>query len=104
MSEETLMEASDSLDISPSSKHLKQRIWQESITTLLLAAPQCKMPSSQKLIFVDGNEDTSEESTPPYLLHFSGSPAERHIENLKVRGVALSGASPIDVHQRYFEK
>jgi hypothetical protein len=93
-----------SLDVSPSSKHLKQRIWQESLTTLLLAVPQCKMPSSQKLAFVDGDEDTSEKSTPPYLLHFSGSPAERHIENLKVCGVELSGVSLIDVHQRYFGK
>ncbi|KAG9120764.1 hypothetical protein FRC07_003616 [Ceratobasidium sp. 392] len=72
------------LDISPSSKHLKQRIWQESMTTLLLAAPQCKMPISQKMMFVEGVEVTSEESTPPYLLDFSGSPAERHLENLKI--------------------
>ncbi|KAG8792908.1 hypothetical protein FRC12_004494 [Ceratobasidium sp. 428] len=72
------------LDISPSSKHLVQRIWQESITTLLLAAPQCQMPASQKMMFVDGAEVTSEELTPPYLLDFAGSPAERHVENLKI--------------------
>ncbi|KAG8742758.1 hypothetical protein FRC10_000925 [Ceratobasidium sp. 414] len=72
------------LDISPSSKHLTQRIWQESLTTLLLAAPQCKMPASQKMVFADGVEVTSEESTPPYLLDFAGSPAERHVENLKI--------------------
>ncbi|KAG8693317.1 hypothetical protein FRC08_009199 [Ceratobasidium sp. 394] len=72
------------LDISPSSKHFTQRIWQESLTTLLLAAPQCKMPASQKMVFVDGIEVSSEELTPPYLLDFAGSPAERHVENLKI--------------------
>ncbi|QRW03458.1 hypothetical protein RhiLY_02457 [Ceratobasidium sp. AG-Ba] len=72
------------LDVSPSSKHLQQRIWQESVTTLLLAAPQCRMPTSQKMVFVDGVENSSGELAPPYLLGFSGSPAERHVENLKI--------------------
>ncbi|KAF8595614.1 hypothetical protein BDV93DRAFT_501109 [Ceratobasidium sp. AG-I] len=72
------------LDISPDSKHLKQRIWQESITTLLLVAPQCQIPATQKMMFTEGVEVDSKNSTPPYLLDFAGSPAERHIENLKI--------------------
>ncbi|KAH7318861.1 hypothetical protein B0J17DRAFT_773208 [Rhizoctonia solani] len=72
------------LDISPESKHLKQRIWQESWTALLLAAPQCRMPAFQKLVFAEGSESTADIPVPPYLLDFSNSPAERHIENLKI--------------------
>ncbi|CAE6405463.1 unnamed protein product [Rhizoctonia solani] len=72
------------LNISPDSSHLKQRIWQESWTTLLLATPQCRMPTSQKLRFAEGTEADADTPVPPYLLDFVNSPAERHIENLKI--------------------
>ncbi|KIO16308.1 hypothetical protein M407DRAFT_232679 [Tulasnella calospora MUT 4182] len=38
------------------------------------------MPKSQNLVF---NEAPSGD-WPPYLMDFSGSPAERHVENLKI--------------------
>ncbi|ELU39241.1 hypothetical protein AG1IA_06731 [Rhizoctonia solani AG-1 IA] len=71
------------LDISPESQHLQHRIWKESLSTLLLASPQCQMPTSQRLVFAEGIEVASQNPVPPYLLDFSLSPAERHIENLK---------------------
>ncbi|GAB1526788.1 hypothetical protein RhiTH_009960 [Rhizoctonia solani] len=72
------------LDISPESQHLQHRIWKESLSTLLLASPQCQMPISQRLVFAEGIEVASQNPVPPYLLDFSLSPAERHIENLKI--------------------
>ncbi|KAF8704628.1 hypothetical protein RHS03_05839, partial [Rhizoctonia solani] len=72
------------LDISPESQHLQHRIWKESLSTLLLASPQCQMPTSQRLVFAEGIEVASQNPVPPYLLDFSLSPAERHIENLKI--------------------
>lgn len=51
---------------------------------MLLATPECRMPASQKLAFVEGTEFDLDEAVPPYLLDFTGSPAERHIENIKV--------------------
>ncbi|CAE6445855.1 unnamed protein product [Rhizoctonia solani] len=93
------------LDISPESRHLKQRIWQESWTTLLLAAPQCRMPASQKLRFAEGNEATSDIPAPPYLLDFANSPAERHLENLKIlreigRSAYEQSANESQIHHR----
>ncbi|CAE6475333.1 unnamed protein product [Rhizoctonia solani] len=72
------------LDISPQSRHLQHRIWQESWSTLLLASPQCRMSTSEELRFAEGVEVTSHDPAPPYLLDFSHSPAERHIENVKI--------------------
>ncbi|TFK77139.1 hypothetical protein BDN72DRAFT_953613 [Pluteus cervinus] len=71
---------SPQLDTSPSSLHLKRRIWQESVTTLLLTYPQCKIPEAQRMSFAQARQD----AYPPYLLNFRGSPGERHVENLKI--------------------
>ncbi|CAG8529899.1 7731_t:CDS:2 [Ambispora gerdemannii] len=59
-------------------KHIKRRIWQETWTTLLLTCDQFKMPEKKIVAF------SQSSYRPPYLLNFSGSVAERHIENLKV--------------------
>ncbi|KAF9496158.1 hypothetical protein BDN71DRAFT_1482328 [Pleurotus eryngii] len=87
------------LDISPSSIHIRRRIWQETITTLILTSPDCQIPPDQDMLFAQARDS----EFPPYLLDFLGSPGERHVENLKIlreigtlayaRGVALiSGA------------
>ncbi|KAG8929858.1 hypothetical protein FRC02_004984 [Tulasnella sp. 418] len=68
------------LDVSSTSHHLKRRIHQETISTLLLATPECRMPKSQKMIY----NQSRDCEWPPYLLDFCGSPAERHSENLKI--------------------
>lgn len=68
------------LNISPSSPHLKRRIWQETISTLFLTAQDCRIPSDQSMDFAQARDT----EYPPYLLGFEGSPAERHVENLKV--------------------
>lgn len=68
------------LDISPSSIHVKRRIWQESITTLLLTNPECAIPASQRMAFAQARDS----EYPPYLMHFEGYPGERHVENLKI--------------------
>ncbi|KAF5390251.1 hypothetical protein D9757_002979 [Collybiopsis confluens] len=62
------------------SPHVKRRIWQESITALILTSPDCKIPSSQTMTFAQAREF----EFPPYLLDFAGSPGERHVENLKI--------------------
>lgn len=68
------------LDITSSSLHTKRRIWQESITTLLLTTPECAIPKGQRMMFVEARDS----EFPPYLLDFRGSPGERHVENLKI--------------------
>jgi len=68
------------LDISASSIHTKRRIWQESITALLLTSPEGHIPSNQPMAFAQARDS----EYPPYLLGFMGTPAERHVENLKV--------------------
>ncbi|KAL1720708.1 hypothetical protein EV715DRAFT_196531 [Schizophyllum commune] len=68
------------LDLTPFSLHAKRRIWQESISTLLLTNPQCRIPAKQKMMFAEGRNS----EYPPYLLDFEGTPGERHVENLKV--------------------
>ncbi|TRM60170.1 hypothetical protein BD626DRAFT_408024 [Schizophyllum amplum] len=68
------------LDLTPFSLHAKRRIWQESISTLLLTNTQCRIPSKQKMLFAEGRDS----EYPPYLLDFAGSPGERHVENLKI--------------------
>lgn len=70
----------NSLAISYLSPHVKRRIWQESITTLILTSPECKIPSKQSMSFAQARGF----EFPPYLLDFAGSPGERHVENLKV--------------------
>lgn len=78
------------LDITPSSIHIKRRIWQESITTLLLTDPECRIPKEQAMIFAQARDS----EYPPYLLDFTGSPGERHVENVKA-GLSVSIAVTI---------
>ncbi|KAJ7487562.1 hypothetical protein B0H11DRAFT_2013877 [Mycena galericulata] len=68
------------LDISAHSLHTKRRIWQESITALFLTSPECRIPDKQPMEFSQARDS----EYPPYLLEFAGSPAERHIENIKI--------------------
>ncbi|KAF8585532.1 hypothetical protein K439DRAFT_1560810 [Ramaria rubella] len=68
------------LDISKMSRHTRRRIWQESISVLLLASHECAIPKSQKMLF----SESADSLWPPYLLDFQGTPAERHVENLKI--------------------
>ncbi|THH16822.1 hypothetical protein EW146_g3878 [Bondarzewia mesenterica] len=67
------------LDISPSSPHARRRIWQESITTLFLTSPECRIPRKQPMHFFQARDS----DYPPYLQNFANSPGERHVENLK---------------------
>lgn len=69
-----------SLDVSPSSVHTKRRIWQESITTLILTDSECHIPAKQSMSFAQARDS----EYPPFLLDFAGTPGERHVENLKV--------------------
>ncbi|KAJ3516260.1 hypothetical protein NLJ89_g1239 [Agrocybe chaxingu] len=74
------------LDTSPTSVHTKRRIWQESISTLFLTDPECHIPAKQAMAFAQARDS----EYPPYLLDFMGTPAERHVENLKIlRDVGL---------------
>ncbi|CAB4392488.1 unnamed protein product [Rhizophagus irregularis] len=70
-----------SFDISSSGldfdKFIKERIWQDTWTKLLLTNDNFKPPAGKTLSF-------NEESEVPYLLDFSGSVGERHIENSKI--------------------
>ncbi|KAF9535429.1 hypothetical protein CPB83DRAFT_841727 [Crepidotus variabilis] len=68
------------LDTSASSIHTKRRIWQESISTMLLTNPECHIPPDQTMTFAR----TRESDYPPYLLGFKDTPGERHVENLKI--------------------
>ncbi|CAG8644902.1 29056_t:CDS:2, partial [Racocetra persica] len=60
------------------SKHIKRRIWQETWTTLFLTSEKFKM-SKDKIVAY-----SQSPYRPPYLLNFTGSVAERHVENLKI--------------------
>ncbi|KAF9457057.1 hypothetical protein BDZ94DRAFT_1203376 [Collybia nuda] len=71
---------SPSLDIKTTSIHTKRRIWQESITVLLLTTPKCAIPKEQAMKFAQARDS----EFPPYLLGFCGTPGERHAENLKI--------------------
>ncbi|KAF8168145.1 hypothetical protein B0H34DRAFT_48390 [Crassisporium funariophilum] len=68
------------LDISPSSIHTKRRIWQESVSALLLTDSECHIPALQTMTFAQARDS----EFPPYLLDFAGTPGERHAENLKI--------------------
>ncbi|KAG0221903.1 hypothetical protein BGW41_006422 [Actinomortierella wolfii] len=59
-------------------KHIKRRIWQETWTTVLLTAKAFKMPADKVVAY------SQSPHRPPYLLNFSGTVAERHVENLKI--------------------
>ncbi|CAG8610899.1 10825_t:CDS:2, partial [Dentiscutata heterogama] len=60
------------------SKHIKRRVWQETWTSLILTSDQLKIPPGKVIAYSQSSH------RPPYLLNFSGSVAERHVENLKI--------------------
>ncbi|KAL5495406.1 hypothetical protein ACEPAI_869 [Sanghuangporus weigelae] len=89
------------LDLSVSSSHVKRRTWQETITTLLLTSHECRIPQEQPMIYASAKDS----EYPPYLLGFRGSPAERHVENLKIlREIGLheytQGSRALNNHER----
>ncbi|CAG8827336.1 7714_t:CDS:2, partial [Racocetra persica] len=59
-------------------KHIKRRVWQETWSALILTSDQLKVPSGKVIAY------SQSPHRPPYLLNFSGSVAERHVENLKI--------------------
>ncbi|KAK0559210.1 hypothetical protein OC844_004578 [Tilletia horrida] len=61
-------------------KHVRRRIWEETFSTILLAAPSYRMPVNQLVAFATSDVD----KWPPYLLNFQNSAAERHVENIKL--------------------
>ncbi|KAF9453858.1 hypothetical protein P691DRAFT_771149 [Macrolepiota fuliginosa MF-IS2] len=71
---------SPQLDISSSSIHLKRRIWQEALSTLLFTDPETGIPQKQRMIYAQARNS----EYPPYLLEFAGSLGERHAENIKI--------------------
>lgn len=79
------------LDLSPQSPHIKRRIWQETLSTLLLSSPGTAMAPSNNVAFVEGPE----AHWPPYLSNFQGSAGERHVENVKVRARILCRVSDL---------
>lgn len=72
---------SPSLDLE---KHIARRIQQESLSTLLLAAPEYRIPPRHPLVFHTIAVGDKKCPIPPYLLDFKGTQGERHIENLKI--------------------
>ncbi|KAJ6604613.1 hypothetical protein DFH09DRAFT_1123281 [Mycena vulgaris] len=83
------------LDTSANSLHTRRRIWQESITTLFLTNTDCRIPDDQPMEFAQARDS----EYPPYLLRFSGRPAERHIENIKI----LREIGSLDYHKAWFK-
>lgn len=59
-------------------KHIKRRVWQETLSAILLTGPEYRMPQNQLVTF------SIDDGWPPYLLQFQGTAAERHVENLKI--------------------
>ncbi|PWN89441.1 hypothetical protein FA10DRAFT_145352 [Acaromyces ingoldii] len=59
-------------------KHIKRRVWEETLSTVLLCAAPYHMPLGHLVTF------STDDDWPPYLLNFQGSAAERHVENLKI--------------------
>ncbi|KAG0359714.1 hypothetical protein BGZ54_009854 [Gamsiella multidivaricata] len=69
-------------------KHIKRRIWQETWTTTLLVEDSFKMPPGKVVAY------SQSPHRPPYLLNFTGTVAERHVENLRiVRQIGLRSYS-----------
>ncbi|KAF9562036.1 hypothetical protein EC968_005397 [Mortierella alpina] len=69
-------------------KHIKRRVWQETWTTTLLVDETFKMPTDKVIAY------SQSPHRPPYLLNFSGTVAERHVENLRiVRQIGLRSYS-----------
>lgn len=66
-------------------KHIVRRIKQETFSTILLAEPAYKIKDAEAILtFGTIATERTQESLPPYLLHFQGAAGERHVENLKV--------------------
>lgn len=61
-------------------KHIKRRVWEETLSIIILCGREYHMPLEQVIAFSVSDED----KWPPYLIDFQGSVAERHIENLKI--------------------
>lgn len=59
-------------------KHVKRRVWEETLSIILLTGKEYRMPVGCVTAF------SASEKWPPYLLFFRGTPAERHLENLMV--------------------
>jgi hypothetical protein len=59
-------------------QHIKRRVWQEALSTVLLSGREYRMPLNQLVTF------SVQDDCPPYLLAFQGTAAERHVENLKI--------------------
>ncbi|KAG8819628.1 hypothetical protein FRC19_009638 [Serendipita sp. 401] len=71
---------SPKLDLTANSPHIRRRIWQESIGTLVLTEEISKIPAGHKIKY----SEPEDFEWPPYLLDFHGTPGERHVENLKI--------------------
>lgn len=59
-------------------KHVKRRVWQETLSIILLSGKEYRMPIESVITF------SASDTWPPYLLFFKNTPAERHIENLMI--------------------
>ncbi|CAO1636815.1 unnamed protein product [Sympodiomycopsis kandeliae] len=59
-------------------KHIKRRVWEETLSIILLTGQDYRMPVESDVAF------SASDKWPPYLLFFRGSPAERHVENLMI--------------------
>ncbi|KAN0065817.1 hypothetical protein ACQY0O_000947 [Thecaphora frezii] len=76
-------------------KHIKRRVWQETLSIILLSGRGLHMPLDQVIAFSMSESD----AWPPYLLDFRGSAAERHVENLKI--VKQIGLEDYEWHVRF---
>jgi hypothetical protein len=74
-------------------KHIKRRVWEETLSTILLCGVSYHMPPDKVVAFATADE------WPPYMLWFQGSAAERHVENIK-----LLKAIGIDAYRSWVEE
>jgi len=58
-------------------RQILRRIWMDTWSALLLCSETTKIDPAQQIAF------SPETYTPPYLISFHGSVAERYVENLK---------------------
>ena len=80
--------------MSPSSAHIRRRIWQEALSILILTSPETKVGREQKMLFAEAPN----AEWPPYLLGFRNTAGERHIENIKVRRIPRFSVALRDLH------
>ncbi|KAJ1970566.1 hypothetical protein H4R35_005789 [Dimargaris xerosporica] len=57
---------------------LRERLWQETWTALLLTCHEFRVPAGEQIAFSESLQ------RPPYLVQFKGSVAERHLENIRI--------------------